>query len=220
MRLVLLGAPGAGKGTQAARISRAYGIAHISTGDILREAVSQGTELGLAAQSYMSKGELVPDDVVIGIVNDRISQADCANGFLLDGFPRTVVQAQALDKVLDERGWPLDKVVSLEVDEAEVVRRLSSRRVCAQCGAIAAPSGNSSGADECVTCGGEMITRDDDRPEAVRRRLEVYRKQTEPLIEHYENAGILMPISAVATVDEVFDRIKAALDTVKARVST
>ncbi|HUV05416.1 MAG TPA: adenylate kinase [Armatimonadota bacterium] len=209
MRIVLLGAPGAGKGTQAARISERYGIPHISTGDILREAVKQGTQLGRRAESYMSRGELVPDEVVIGIVAERLRQPDCAKGFLLDGFPRTVAQAKALDKALAETGCHLDAVVNLEIDDAEVVRRLSSRRVCGSCGAIASPAGTS---EPCASCGGELITRSDDRPEAVRRRLQVYKEQTEPLVEYYSKAGILCRELAVGTVDEVFDRVSQTLD--------
>ena len=207
MRIVLLGAPGAGKGTQATRISEEYGITHISTGDILREAVKQGTELGNLAQSYMSKGELVPDEVVIGIVAERIKQPDCQKGFLLDGFPRTLAQAEALDKALREGNLDIDAVISLEVDEAEVVRRLSSRRVCAMCGAIHTSSG-----DQACSCGGELITRVDDQPEAIMRRLQVYKEQTEPLIEYYSRAGIIKPITAVGTVDEVFAKIKQVLN--------
>ena len=205
MRIVLLGAPGAGKGTQAAKISERYGIPHISTGDILREAVKQGTELGRSAQAYMSRGELVPDEVVIGIVAERFRRTDCAKGFLLDGFPRTVAQAKALA----ESNCALDAVISLEVDEAEVVRRLSSRRVCGTCGAIVSSTGD---AQKCASCGGELITRSDDQPEAIRRRLQVYREQTEPLVEYYSESGVLRRVSAVGTVDEVFDRISQALN--------
>lgn len=208
----MLGAPGAGKGTQAGLIAEKYKISHISTGDILREAVKQGTELGRAAQSYMSKGELVLDGVVIGIVAERLQQPDCANGFLLDGFPRTAAQAGALDEVLKEHHLSLDAVLSLEVDEAEVVRRLSGRRVCAKCGAIYSSSGDAQGPQVCETCGGELITRSDDQPEAVRRRLQVYKAQTEPLVEYYARAGILKRVPAVGTVEEVFARITQALD--------
>jgi len=214
---VLLGAPGAGKGTQAELISEKYRITHISTGDILREAVRQGTELGRRAESYMSKGELVPDEVVIGIVAERIQQPDCANGFLLDGFPRTVAQAEALDKALTERGLGLDAVVNLEVDEAEVVRRLSGRRVCGQCAAIYSSADVGQSPQTCESCGGALITRSDDQPEAVQRRLQVYRQQTEPLVEYYSRAGILERIPAAGTVDEVFATVSESLDRVKAR---
>lgn len=204
----MLGAPGAGKGTQAALVSEKYGIPHISMGDILREAAKQGTELGKSAQAYMSKGELVPDDVVIGIAAERIEQPDARKGFLLDGFPRTIVQAEALDRVLAERNLKLDAVLSLEVDEDEVVRRLGGRKVCAKCGAI--HSGSS--AAVCELCGDELITRADDQPEAVRRRLQVYREQTQPLVEYYDRAGILKRIRAVGSVEEVFEEISKTVD--------
>lgn len=208
MRIVLLGAPGAGKGTQAALISERYGIPHISTGDILREAVKQGTELGKSAQTYMSRGELVPDDVVIGIAAERIEQTDARKGFLLDGFPRTLVQAQALDRVLAQRNLGLDAVVSLEVDEDEVVRRLGGRKVCSKCGAIHTAASGAA----CDLCGAELITRADDQPEAVRRRLQVYREQTEPLVEYYDRAGILKRVPAVGSVEEVFEKVSKILD--------
>ena len=208
MRIVLLGAPGAGKGTQATNISVKYGIPHISTGDILREAVKQGTELGRTAESYMSKGELVPDEVVIGLVAERIQKEDCKNGFLLDGFPRTVAQAKALDQQLTNLGISLDAVVNLEVDEEEVVRRLSSRRVCVNCGKI---HGSEADVQACKACGGELIVRSDDQPEAIRRRLQVYKDQTAPLVDYYTAKGILIRVPAVGTVDEVSERISNAL---------
>lgn len=209
MRIVLLGPPGAGKGTQAVRIAETYEIPHISTGDILREAVRQKTELGRTAESYMTKGELVPDEVVIGIVAERTEQPDCAKGFLLDGFPRTVTQAKALDEVLSERHNELDAVVSLEVDEDEVVRRLGSRRMCTKCGAIGT---GGEAAKTCASCGGELVTRADDQPDAIRRRLQVYKDQTEPLIEYYSAKGILKSIEAIGAVDEVFARIEKSLN--------
>ena len=209
MRIVLLGAPGAGKGTQATNISERYGIPHISTGDILRAAVKAGTELGKTAETYMTKGELVPDSVVIGIVVERIQEADCEKGFLLDGFPRTVAQATALDAELERLGCRLDAVVNLEVDEAEVVRRLSGRRVCTKCGTI---HGSEADAQEaCKACGGELIVRADDQPEAIRRRLQVYKDQTAPLVDYYEARGILLRIPAVGSVEEVSERISQAL---------
>jgi adenylate kinase len=211
MRLVLLGAPGAGKGTQAEKIAREHEIPHISTGGILREAVKEGTELGRTAESYMSRGELVPDEVVIGIVAERLQEADCWKGFLLDGFPRTVAQAEALDAVLEETNCGLDAVVNLEVDEDEVVRRLGGRRVCRKCGRIYSVAGETPVPDVCEVCEGEVITRSDDQPEAIRRRLQVYREQTEPLVEYYSRAGILIAIPAVGTVDEVFDRVVRSL---------
>lgn len=209
MKLVLLGPPGAGKGTQATAISGRYGIPHISTGDILREAVKQGTELGTYANSYMSKGELVPDEIVIGIVVERLQKPDAIKGFLLDGFPRTVAQAEALDAALSDKGMNLDAVVSLEVDGEEVVRRLGSRRVCADCGAIGTAPAD--GGDKCAICEGKLFTRTDDQPEAIRTRLQVYGAQTEPLIEYYGKKGILHPVQAVGTVDDVSNRISESL---------
>jgi adenylate kinase len=210
MKLVLLGPPGAGKGTQASAISKRYGIPHISTGDILREAVKQGTELGKYAETFMSKGELVPDDVVIGIVVERLKQPDAQKGFLLDGFPRTVAQAKALDNALAENGLSMDAVISLEVDEEEVVRRLSSRRVCSDCGAISSASAD--GGDKCPVCGGKLYIRTDDEPDAIRTRLLVYKQQTEPLIEYYTAKGIICPIKAEGAIDEVSNRISEALN--------
>jgi adenylate kinase len=214
MRLVLLGPPGAGKGTQASFIVEKYAVPHISTGDILRAAVKQKTELGRTAESYMSKGDLVPDEVVIGIVAERLQSADCANGFLLDGFPRTVAQAKALDKELAAKHLDLDAVVSLEVDEAEVIRRLSSRRVCSKCGAIYGTSGGSMSPDVCESCGGAVITRADDQPEAIKTRLEVYKAQTEPLVAYYKKAGLLRPVRASGSVEEVFSMISESLSPV------
>lgn len=211
MRIVLLGPPGAGKGTQAVRMSKDFGIPHISTGDMLRQAVKDQTELGKAAEICMSKGELVPDEVVIGIVVERTAQPDCKNGYLLDGFPRTVAQAEALDKSLKELGSGLDAVVSLEVDEDEVVRRLSSRKVCSKCGAIYSTAGGAVAPDACNSCGGEVITRSDDQPESIRRRLEVYKQLTEPLIAYYSGTGILKSVKATGTIDEVFARIEEVL---------
>ncbi len=212
MRLVLLGPPGAGKGTQALLISEKYGIPHISTGDILREAVKQGTSLGQKAQEYMNKGELVPDEIVIGIVVERIQQPDCNNGFMLDGFPRTVVQAEALDEELRKRKQELDAVLSFEVDEDEIVRRISGRRICEKCGAVYNINTEPTTKKEvCDQCGGKLITRPDDEPEAVRRRLQVYKSQTEPLINYYKQKSILKPIKAVGTVEEIFSRIEKAL---------
>jgi len=210
MRLVLLGPPGAGKGTQAVQIVEKYEVVHISTGDILREAVKQKTDLGRVAEACMSKGELVPDEVVIGIVAQRLQNPDCRNGFLLDGFPRTVNQAEALDKVLDEHKMHLNAVINLEIDEEEVVERLSSRRVCSKCAAIYT-AGGVQVADVCGVCGGGVVTRSDDEPDAIRRRLQVFKSQTEPLVKYYSDKGILKPIKATGSVQEVFSRIVRAL---------
>ena len=208
MKLVLLGPPGAGKGTQASLIAKEYGIPHISTGDMLREAVKRGTELGREAKSYMTKGELVPDDVVIGIVVECLRQPEYEKGFMLDGFPRTVAQAEALS----ESGARLDAVLSFETPDEELVRRLSRRRVCGSCGAT---YGAIDG-DTCLKCEGELIVRADDQPEAIERRLQVYRAQTEPLIDYYVRAGILIRIPATGSVEEIYGLVREKLGMVDA----
>ncbi len=197
MRIILLGSPGAGKGTLADEIVRKYPGAHISTGDIFRENVKNGTPLGLEARKYMDSGALVPDSVVLAMMQGRLEQDDCREGFILDGFPRTVPQATALDSMLEELGVKLDAVVLLEAGEETVVRRLSGRRVCRKCGAIYnlyfRPS---SRGDICEKCGGELYQRDDDREEVVRSRLEVYNTQTAPLIDYYSAGRALVRISS------------------------
>lgn len=207
MKLVLLGPPGAGKGTQASLIAKEYGVPHISTGDMLREAVKRGTELGRQAESFMTKGELVPDDVVIGIVAECLRQPEYEKGFMLDGFPRTVAQAEALDKALSRSGDSLDAVLSFETPDEELVRRLSRRRVCGSCGAT---YGAIDG-DTCRKCAGELIIRADDQPEAIERRLQVYRAQTEPLIDYYVGAGILIRIAATGSVEEIYGLVREKL---------
>lgn len=208
MKLILLGPPGAGKGTQAALIAKEYDIAHISTGDMLRAAVKQGTELGRRAESFMTKGELVPDEVVIGIVAERLRQPEYSKGYMLDGFPRTVAQAEALDKALSQSGERLDAVLSFEVPDGEVVRRLGGRRVCEKCGATYGAVES----DKCEKCGGALITRADDQPDAIARRLQVYRAQTEPLIDYYDRTGILVRIPATGSVEEIFGLVKEQLE--------
>jgi adenylate kinase len=208
MRLILFGPPGAGKGTQASQISQKYGIIHISTGDILRTAVKEGTPLGNLAKSYMDKGELVPDEVVIGIIKERIRKEDTRNGFMLDGFPRTIPQAEALDNMLGSEGLKIDAVISIEVEDEEVIKRISGRRVCQKCGVmyhiIYDPPKNN---ELCDRCGARLFQRDDDKEEVVRRRLQVYRNQTEPLKEYYKKIGILQSIDGTGTVEQVFGRI-------------
>ena len=212
MNIVLLGAPGAGKGTQAARMVEAYGIPHISTGDIFRKAVADGTPLGLEAKRYMDAGELVPDAVVIGIVKDRLREADCASGFLLDGFPRTVAQADALDAALAEDGRALDAVISVDVDRDALVTRLTARRTCRACGAITNVATDEAAArGECSVCGGEVYQRDDDTVETVTNRLSVYESQTAPLIDYY-GAALLRQVDGNAAPDEVFAKIRAILE--------
>jgi adenylate kinase len=213
MNLILLGPPGAGKGTQAKKIAAQYDLPHISTGDIFRETASSGTELGKKLQSYMSQGKLVPDEVVIEIVNARLEKPDCRNGFLLDGFPRTVPQAEALDAVLASAGKKIDKVLAMRVDNEEIVKRLSSRRVCPQCGASynlisQAPKV----AGKCDVCASAIVLRADDNPETVRQRLAVYDTQTRPLIDYYGKKGVLREVDGTRTVEEVFKSLRAAIE--------
>lgn len=204
MRLVLLGAPGAGKGTLAKQLSTALGVVHISTGDIFREEVAAGTELGKKAKSYMDRGALVPDEVVIGMVKQRLSRPDVNAGFILDGFPRTAPQAEALDKALQESGRPLEAVLDIVVPEETVIRRLSGRRVCRGCGAIyhvdTMPVQQEGVCDKCE---GEVYQRDDDQAEAIRHRLQVYSQATAPLTEYFRAKGILRPVDGSGTPDEV-----------------
>jgi len=204
MRIILIGAPGSGKGTQAESIKNRYPIAHISTGDMLRENVRAGTELGKSAKSYMDSGRLVPDDIVIAMMEKRLSEPDCDTGFLLDGFPRTAAQAEALDRILDKLGIKLDAVVELSADDEVVVKRLMARRVCKNCGEIYNTISRPTARDGvCDKCGGEVVQRDDDREEVIRRRLLVFREQTAPLIEYYRNKGLLVTIDAASSKDAV-----------------
>jgi len=200
VRLVFLGPPGAGKGTQAAVLKERVALAHISTGDILRDEVRRGTALGVRAKSFMDAGKLVPDDVIVGMMETRLQASDCASGFLLDGFPRTVPQAEALDRTLERLGLPLDAAILFEIDDEEVVRRLAGRRVCGGCGAIYNVSYHRPQREGvCDACGAAVIQRDDDREETVRRRLAVYHDQTAPLIEYYRASGLLRPFDATGS---------------------
>ncbi len=214
MNLIIFGPPGAGKGTQAAQISEKYNIPHISTGDMLRNAVKEGSELGKLAKSYMDKGELVPDSVVIGIIKDRIIKPDSRNGFLLDGFPRTIPQAEALDKMLD-RERKIDGVITIEVDDEEIVKRISGRRLCEKCGAmyhvIYDPPTNMG---YCNKCGGGLYTRDDDGEDIIRTRLAVYRRQTEPLKQYYKKTGVLKRVDGLGMIEEVFERVEKTLKSI------
>ena len=216
MRIVLLGAPGAGKGTQAKKLIDKYGIPQISTGDILRKAVADGTPLGTEAKSYMDKGELVPDSVVIGLVKERLQQDDCKKGFILDGFPRNTAQAETLDRVLGEMGVPLQIALSVDVDLDVLMKRLTGRRTCRQCGQMyniyfSPPAKEGI----CDKCGGELYHRDDDKEETIRKRLEVYENQTAPLIEYYKNKGILKSVNGVGNIEEIFANVCAILDSIK-----
>jgi adenylate kinase len=207
MRIILLGPPGAGKGTQAVRLVERWGIPHISTGDILRANVREGTPLGTEAKRYMDAGDLVPDEVIIGMVGDRLAEPDTAAGFLFDGFPRTVPQARALETLVNERDTPIDVVLRMVVDHDDVVTRLTGRRTCSQCGRIFHLVTDPPTAEgRCDDCEGEIVQRDDDREEVVLNRLEVHRTQTAPLEDFYFQRGVLRDIRAVGTVDEVTAR--------------
>ena len=212
MRLVLVGPPGAGKGTQAQFVASHVAVPKISTGDIFRANVSSGTPLGLEARKFMDAGDLVPDEVTIGMVRDRLSEDDARDGFLLDGFPRNVTQAEVLDAMLAEMGLKLDVVLELVVDDDEVVRRLSGRRTCRTCGHVWHVDFDPPQRDGvCDRCGGELFQRDDDKPETIRHRLEVYAEQTAPLVDYYAEAGILQGIDATGPVDDVTDRAISVL---------
>ncbi len=208
MRVILLGPPGAGKGTQAQRLTQKLGIPQVSTGDILRAAVAAGTGLGREAKGYMDQGALVPDSVVIGIIRERLAAPDCARGYILDGFPRTAAQAEALGEMLQALGTPLTAVLSLTVDPEELVRRLGGRRTCGSCGAAyhleTAPPRR---AGLCDRCGGGLLQRDDDREETIRKRLAVYREQTAPLVAYYRGRGLLREVDGRGDIDAIFTRI-------------
>ncbi len=209
-RLVLLGRQGAGKGTQAGRLAARYGIPHVSTGDLLREAVRLGSDFGRKAKEYMDRGELLPDDVMVGIVEDRLAMPDAALGYILDGFPRTALQAEALDELTGDR--PIDVVVDIDVPEEVVVERISSRRVCVDCGALYSTAAPPSSDWTCDVCGGRVVQRDDDTEDAVRRRLALYEELTRPLLEFYASQGKLVTVDGLAEADEVNARIVAAVD--------
>lgn len=212
LRTILLGPPGAGKGTQAVKIVEKYHIPHISTGDIFRENIKKGTELGKKAQEYMNRGELVPDDLVIDIATTRLLEDDCKNGFLLDGFPRTVYQAEKLNAFLAANGMKLDKVIDIAVEKEELITRLTGRRVCKGCGAsyhiVNIPSKQEG---ICDTCGGELFQRADDNVETVTNRIEVYNNQTMPLVDYYERAGVIVHVDGAESLDNVFNAIVDAL---------
>ncbi|MGA7576725.1 MAG: adenylate kinase [Desulfobaccales bacterium] len=215
MNLILLGGPGAGKGTQAKKLIDKFGIPQISTGDILRAAVKEGTEMGRKAKEFMDAGKLVPDEVVIGIIKDRLAQPDCKKGFILDGFPRTVPQAEALDKVLASLGSKIDHVVSIDVDEEALVTRLTGRRTCksAACGQMYHVKFTPPKKDMvCDKCGSELYQRDDDNETTVRSRLATYNQATKPLIDYYSKKGLVRPIAGVGSIEEIFNKIVTILD--------
>lgn len=208
MKIIMLGAPGAGKGTQAKKIAEKYSIPHISTGDIFRANIKNGTELGKKAKTYMDQGLLVPDELVVDLVVDRVNQEDCRNGYVLDGFPRTIPQAEALTAALDKMGQKVDYAIDVDVPDENIVRRMGGRRACVGCGATYhveyAPTKKEG---ICDVCGGELILRDDDKPETVQKRLNVYHDQTQPLIDYYTKAGILKTVDGTVDIDEVFQAI-------------
>lgn len=205
MKIIMLGAPGAGKGTQAKQIAAKYEIPHISTGDIFRANIKNGTELGKKAKEYMDQGLLVPDELTCDLVMDRISQDDCANGFVLDGFPRTIPQAEALDAALAKIDAKMDFAIDVDVPDSHIVNRMSGRRACLNCGAtyhITAIPPKQEGI--CDTCGKELVLRDDDKPETVQKRLDVYHDQTQPLIDYYQKQGILKSVDGTMPMEDVF----------------
>ena len=212
MKIIMLGAPGAGKGTQAKKIAAKYDIPHISTGDIFRANIKNGTELGNKAKTYMDQGLLVPDELVVDLVVDRVQQDDCKNGYVLDGFPRTIPQAEALDKALAEFGDKIDYAIDVNVPDENIVKRMGGRRACVGCGAtyhlVYAPTKTEG---ICDVCGKELILRDDDKPETVQKRLNVYHEQTQPLIEYYGKQGILKSVDGTKPMDEVFSAIVGIL---------
>lgn len=212
MKIVMLGAPGAGKGTQAIKIADKYDIPHISTGDIFRANIKGGTELGQKAKSYIDKGELVPDEVTIGMLLDRIAQDDCKNGYVLDGFPRTIPQAESLTEALKSQGDQIDFALNIDVPDEAIIERMSGRRACPKCGATyhivyAAPKTE----NICDKCGTELIIRSDDKPETVKDRLNVYHQQTEPLIAYYKAAGVLREVDGTQELPKVFEDVIAIL---------
>ncbi|WP_050613651.1 adenylate kinase [Bacillus testis] len=212
MNLVLMGLPGAGKGTQAEKIVEKYNIPHISTGDMFRAAIKDQTELGLKAKSFMDKGELVPDEVTIGIVRERLSQDDCKQGFLLDGFPRTVAQAEALENILSDLNRPIDYVINVDVDKEILMERLTGRRICKECGATYHLVFNPPAKEGvCDRCGGELYQRADDNAETVQNRLDVNLKQTKPLLSFYEDKGTLRNVNGQQDIDVVFEDIDQLL---------
>ncbi len=212
MRMIMLGPPGAGKGTQAQRLSVEYGVPQISTGDILRDNVKRGTPLGVKAKAIMERGDLLPDDVVIEIVRDRLAQPDCEAGFILDGFPRTAGQADALGRLLAEMGKPLDAAINVDVSDEILVSRISGRRTCRECGHMYHVDFEPPiTAGACDACSGELYQRDDDKEDTVRRRLAEYHDKTQPLIDYYREKGLLKDVPGEAPVDQVLARIREAL---------
>lgn len=212
MKIIMLGAPGAGKGTQAKMIAEKYGLPHISTGDIFRANIKNGTELGKEAKEYMDKGLLVPDELTVRLLLDRVAKEDCKNGYVLDGFPRTIPQAEVLDAELEKLGEKVDYAVNVDVPDENIVNRMSGRRACLSCGAtyhIVSIPPKKEGV--CDVCGSELVLRDDDKPETVQNRLKVYHEQTQPLIDFYEKKGVLRSVDGTLPMEEVFGAITKIL---------
>lgn len=208
MKIIMLGAPGAGKGTQAKKIAEKYQIPHVSTGDIFRSNIKEGTQLGRKAKEYMDQGALVPDEITIGMLMDRIQQEDCSNGYVLDGFPRTIPQAESLQKAITEMGQKIDFAINVDVPDENIINRMSGRRACISCGATYHIVYNPSKiAGICDVCGSELVLRDDDKPETVKKRLAVYHDQTRPLIDYYKEAGVLVNVDGTQELNKVFSDI-------------
>lgn len=212
MKIVMLGAPGAGKGTQADKIAEKFGLPHISTGDIFRKNIKEGTELGKEAKSYMDAGKLVPDELTVRLLLDRVKNDDCAKGYILDGYPRTIPQAEALDKELEKLGEKIDYAINVDVPDENIINRMSGRRACLKCGATYhlkyVPPKKDGVCDE---CGSELVIRDDDKPETVKNRLAVYHEQTQPLIEYFEKQGVLHTVDGTTDAGDVFKAIEQIL---------
>lgn len=212
MKVIMLGAPGAGKGTQAKMIAERYGVPHVSTGDMFRANIKNGTALGTEAKKYMDAGELVPDELTVRILLDRVAKDDCKNGYVLDGFPRTIPQAEVLDEALNKIGEQVDYAIDVDVPDENIIKRMSGRRACLSCGATYhiehVPPKT---ADVCDQCGSALVLRDDDKPETVKNRLNVYHEQTQPLIAYYTKKGILRTVDGTLPMEEVFDAVTAIL---------
>ncbi|MCI9361934.1 MAG: adenylate kinase [Hungatella sp.] len=212
MKLIMLGAPGAGKGTQAKMIAKKYQIPHISTGDIFRANIKSQTELGMKAKSFMDQGMLVPDEITIGMLMDRIKEPDCAGGYVLDGFPRTIPQAESLTKALSDMGTAVDYAVNVDVPDDNIIGRMSGRRACLNCGATYHVAFNPPKTENvCNICGQNLVLREDDKPETVKKRLDVYHQQTQPLIDYYKKAGVLVEVDGTQNMEDVFKSIVKVL---------